>query len=134
VEVHDVADRVSRQPSDAAGPGRPFGQRRLAAPRRTPEQEQHPPSVADLATSVFELDLPELDTFGVDRLEAPSVFKAVREQHWLDEELRPAPIHRCSGERIPIRFFAIADPVARNDYSVEVLDQDGNVIEVPTSS
>jgi cytochrome P450 len=36
-----------------------------------------------MATPVHELDLPEIDMFGVDRLEAPAVFKAVREQHWL---------------------------------------------------
>src|SRR3954447_11080272 len=35
------------------------------------------------ATNVYELDLPEIDLFGVDRLEAPAVFKQVREQHWL---------------------------------------------------
>jgi cytochrome P450 len=36
-----------------------------------------------MATPVSELDLPEIDMFGVDRLEAPAIFKAVREQHWL---------------------------------------------------
>jgi cytochrome P450 len=36
-----------------------------------------------MATTVYDLDLPEIDMFGVDRLEAPAVFKAVREQHWL---------------------------------------------------
>src|SRR3954468_6490718 len=35
------------------------------------------------ATNVNELDLPEIDLFGVDRLEAPAVFQAVRKQHWL---------------------------------------------------
>src|SRR3954454_1186511 len=35
------------------------------------------------ATNVYELDLPEIDLFGVDRLDAPEVFRAVREQHWL---------------------------------------------------
>src|SRR3954454_14919566 len=35
------------------------------------------------ATNVYELDLPEIDLFGVDRLEAPAVFRSIREQHWL---------------------------------------------------
>jgi cytochrome P450 len=36
-----------------------------------------------MATSVNELDLPEVDIFGLDRMEAIARFDAVRGQHWL---------------------------------------------------
>lgn len=36
-----------------------------------------------MATSVHELDLPEVDTFGLDRAEVLAAFERAREQHWL---------------------------------------------------
>ena len=44
--------------------------------------------------------------------------------------LRPSPIHQYSGEPIRMRFFAAADPVAYNDYTVTPLDADGRPVEV----
>src|SRR5436305_1210010 len=36
-----------------------------------------------MATSVHDLDLPELDMFGLSREEGLAAFDAVRDQHWL---------------------------------------------------
>lgn len=36
-----------------------------------------------MATSVYELDLPEIDTFGLERGDARAALDAVRQQHWL---------------------------------------------------
>src|SRR5437588_7328547 len=36
-----------------------------------------------MATSVHDLDLPQLDMFGLDREEALAAFDAVRAEHWL---------------------------------------------------
>ena len=46
------------------------------------------------------------------------------------EAVRPAPVHRFSGEPIPIRFFAVADPVGFNAFGVEALDRHGAVVDV----
>ena len=44
--------------------------------------------------------------------------------------LRPAPVHRFSGDPIPIRFFAVADPVGFNAFDVAALDGSGAVVDV----
>jgi hypothetical protein len=51
-----------------------------------------------------------------------------------EKVLRPTPVHKFSGDPIPLRFFAVADRVAHNDYTVTALDGDGRPVEVETTA
>ena len=47
-----------------------------------------------------------------------------------EQSVRPPPVHRFSGEQIPIRCFGAHDRVAFNDHTIVALDGDGNPVEV----
>jgi hypothetical protein len=51
-----------------------------------------------------------------------------------EKTLRPSPVHEFSGDPIPLRFFAAADQVARNNYTVTAVDGAGKAVAVDTTT